>query len=35
MDQKVQRDKVNWDYIEEWKKEVNPLGEHNKDFQCV
>ena len=28
-------DNVNWDYIEEWKKPVNPLGEVDKDFQCV
>jgi 3-keto-5-aminohexanoate cleavage enzyme len=28
-------DKVNWDYVNEWKKEVNPLGEKNKEFQAI
>jgi len=35
MDAKAPKDNVNWDYIEEWKKEINPLGEKDKDFQCV
>jgi len=27
-------DKVNWEYVNEWKKDVNPLG-RKEEFQCI
>jgi 3-keto-5-aminohexanoate cleavage enzyme len=29
------KDKVNWDYVNEWKKEINPLGEKSGDFKVI
>ncbi|MBI5058932.1 3-keto-5-aminohexanoate cleavage protein [candidate division KSB1 bacterium] len=29
------KDKVNWEWVNEWKKSPNPLGEIDTDFQCI
>jgi 3-keto-5-aminohexanoate cleavage enzyme len=34
MQERIKKDNVNWDYIEAWKKDQNPLG-LKQDFQCV
>jgi len=30
----MSKGKVNWDYVEEWKKDPNPLGQ-KEEFQCI
>lgn len=34
MQERIKKDNVNWDYIEAWKQDPNPLG-LKQDFQCV
>jgi len=30
----MSKGKVNWDYVEAWKKDPNPLGQ-KEEFQCI